>query len=70
MMLEDLRDAEIDRHGPFLGDPVVARLDIQRDGGAVAERVGEERLQEGLVDVRAVVVAGHRPDVLGPSRVA
>jgi hypothetical protein len=54
-----------ERDRPLVRLPVVARFRLQRHPESHLGIVGQERLQEGLVDVRPAALACERPQVIG-----
>jgi hypothetical protein len=68
----DVTDREIDRDRPLVLRPVEGRLAVQRERGGILPCVGEERLEEHLVDLGPVVAAsriGEGPDLIGEDAV-
>ena len=62
---DQLADHEVNRHGPLPGVPVIGGFEVDRVRGLRAGRVRDERLQERSRYVRAIVVPGKRPKVVG-----
>jgi hypothetical protein len=62
---DKLSNLEIDRHGPLVVDPVEGGFRVHGEGPSVFDRIGEEGLQKGLIDIRAVTFAGIGPVLIG-----
>src|SRR6056297_4364295 len=55
---------QVDRNRPGLGFPVIDRFRTCRERDRRGRRVGQEWLQEALVDVTAIMFSGEGPDVV------
>ena len=62
--LSDLAGEQAERDGPLLGLPVVGRIGGRRQGPPTRPPVGREGLQERTVDIRSIIIARERPDVI------
>src|SRR5688572_11733642 len=62
--LRDLRVHDVDGHGPLLVFPVIRRLTVECECASALELLCDERLQEGIADVRAAARACERLDVI------
>ena len=61
---EDLAVKDVDGNGPVFRFPVVTTFGVDGEGGTFPELIGIERLDEGTVDLVAVIVARKGPDVI------
>src|SRR3546814_5497286 len=66
---EELVDPEVYRDRRLLRGPVIGRLCVEEERRRAGEGVVQEGLQEGGVDLAAVVVAGEGPDLVGQNAV-
>ena len=60
----DLGGRRVDRHGPLFVSSVVRALRVEAKGPSRRRGAGQEGLQEGIADIRAVTVARNRPDMV------
>ena len=70
--LRHLRDEGMDRHGPLLVLPVVRALRVECEGPGPGRGIRQEGLQKRQADVRTIVIARKRPEMVaqravGPS---
>src|SRR5262245_64811071 len=68
--LHELAHEHVDGHRPLAILPVVGRFGVQPERRVRRCRKGDEWLEEHAADIRAIVVTGKRPDVVGQETIS